>query len=209
MIRVKICGITNHEDAHLAVHLGVDALGFVFAPSPRQVSPEKARSIIETLPLFVGTVGVFVDKPEADLREIAEFCGLTMIQFHGNESPAVCRKFRPKAIKAFRLQDADSLLSIPAYEWQVRAILLDTYQKGLAGGTGKTFPWELAVKAKSSGLPVILSGGLNPSNVEQAIGMVRPYALDVNSGVEERPGKKDPLLMEQLMETIKKIKETA
>jgi len=206
MVKIKICGITNSEDAHLAVDLGVDVLGFVFAPSARQVTPERVRSIIETLPPFVGTVGVFVDTPEADVREIVEFCGLTMIQFHGNESPEFCRRFMPKAIKAFRLKDAESLLSIGAYEGHVRAILLDTYQKGMAGGTGKTFPWELAVKAKTSALPVILSGGLSPSNVGQAVATVRPYAVDVNSGVEERPGKKDPVLLKQLMAAIKEFR---
>jgi phosphoribosylanthranilate isomerase len=209
MVRVKICGITNSEDAQLAVDLGADALGLIFAPSPRQISPERARSIIETLPPFVGTVGVFVDQLEAEIRQIAEFCGLTMIQLHGNESPEFCQSFSPRVIKAFRLKDADSLLSIPAYEGHVRAVLLDTYQKGLAGGTGKTFPWELAVKAKASALPVILSGGLTPSNVEEAILCVRPYAVDVNSGIEERPGRKSPVLMKQLMEAIKKCKETS
>lgn len=205
MVKVKICGITNHEDASLAVELGADILGFVLALSPRQVSPEKVRSIIDTLPPFVMTVGVFVDEEEKTIKDIADFCRLSQIQLHGNESPDFCRRFRPKAIKAFRLQDATSLLPFSAYQGHVQAVLLDTFQKGMAGGTGRTFPWNLAIKAKEFNLPVILSGGLNPLNVEHAVSTVKPYAVDVNSGIEERPGKKDPLLMEQLMRTIKKI----
>ncbi len=204
-VRVKICGITNHEDASLSVELGVDALGFVFAPSPRQVTPEKVRSIIDTLPPFVVTVGVFVNEAEETIRQIAGFCGLHLIQFHGNESPGFCQGFMPDAIKAFRLQDASSLLSIISYQGHVRAVLLDSYQKEIKGGTGKTFPWDLAVKVKGFALPIILSGGLTPSNIEQAILAVRPFAVDVNSGIEKRPGEKDPVLIKQLIETIKKI----
>ena len=205
IVKVKICGITNDEDASLAVKLGVDALGFIFAPSPRQVTPEKARSIIDSLPPFIVSVGVFVDEAEKTIRDIAEFCGLNMIQLHGEESPEFCCGFMPRAIKSFHLKDESSLLPINSYQGSVRAVLLDTYQKGLAGGTGKTFPWDLAIKAKESDIPIILSGGLTPSNIEQAILTVKPYAVDVNSGIEERPGKKDPVLMKQLMENIKNL----
>jgi phosphoribosylanthranilate isomerase len=203
MVKVKICGITNHRDALLAVDMGADILGFVLAPSPRQVSPEKVRSIIETLPPFVSAVGVFVDEDEKTIKDIADFCRLNQVQLHGNESPDFCRRFRPKAIKAFRLQDATSLLSIRAYQGHVQAVLLDTFQKGKAGGTGRIFPWDLAIKAKEFNLPVILSGGLNLVNVQQAVLTVKPYALDVNSGIEEKPGKKDPLLMKQLMGAVR------
>ena len=203
MVKVKICGITNHQDALSAVELGVDILGFILAPSPRQISPEKVRSIIEILPPFVMTVGVFVDEEEKTIKDIADFCRFNQVQLHGKESPDFCRRFRPKAIKAFRVQDEMSLLPIKAYKGHVKAVILDTYQKGMAGGTGRTFPWDLAIKAKAFDLPVFLSGGLNPSNIRQAISTVKPYGVDVNSGIEERPGKKDPLLMKQLMKTIK------
>jgi phosphoribosylanthranilate isomerase len=202
MVKVKICGITNIEDAVLAVDLGFQALGFVFAPSLRQITPEKARSIIEVLPPFVVTVGVFVDEEEQRIRTITDFCGLRMIQFHGNESPTFCGRFRPGAIKSFRLKDASSLLPVGSYQGQVRALHLDTFQEGIPGGTGRTFPWGLAVEAKAFSLPIILSGGLTPSNIQQAILEVRPYAVDVNSGIEHSPGKKDPGLMKQLMENI-------
>jgi phosphoribosylanthranilate isomerase len=207
MVKIKICGITNYDDAQTAAALGADALGFIFAPSPRQVTPQKARSIIETLPPMVGTVGVFVNESEEVIREIAEYCGLSLIQFHGDEPPEFCERFRPRAVKAFRLKDDKGLRAIGNYKGRVRAILLDTYQKGLAGGTGKTFPWELAIKAKEAGLPVILSGGLTPANIEEAIRTVGPYAVDLNSGIEENPGKKSPLLMRQVFEKIKNLKE--
>jgi phosphoribosylanthranilate isomerase len=202
MVKIKICGITNYDDARLAAGLGVDALGFIFAPSPRRITPEAARDIIETLPPMMQTVGVFVNETEKTIREIMDYCGLSLIQLHGDESPEFCRKFRIRAVKAFRLKNEGSLGSIRSYQGQVRAILLDTYQKDLAGGTGKTFPWDLAVKAKEAGLPVILSGGLTPENVEEAIRMVQPYAVDINSGIEEKPGKKSASLMAQLMQTV-------
>ncbi len=206
MVKVKICGITNCEDASLAVESGADILGFVLAPSPRQVSPEKVRSIIDTLPPFVVTVGVFVDEEEKTIKDIADFCRLSQVQLHGNESPDFCQRFRPKAIKAFRLQDDTSLFSLSGYQGHVQAVLLDTFQKGIAGGTGRTFPWSLAVKAKTLNLPVILAGGLNPMNVGRAVQMVKPYAVDVSSGIEERPGKKDPLLMKRFLEAIKEFR---
>ncbi|MBA4395329.1 MAG: hypothetical protein C0407_17395 [Desulfobacca sp.] len=134
---------------------------------------------------------------------MADFCGFQMIQFHGNESPTFCRRFMPGVIKSFRLKDASNLLPIGSYQGQVRAVHVDTFQEGLSGGTGRTFPWDLAVKAKAFSLPIILSGGLTPSNIQQAILEVRPYAVDINSGIEQRPGKKDPGLMKQLMENIK------
>ena len=205
MLRIKICGITNHEDARMAAELGADALGFIFAPSPRQVDPETARRIISSLPPFVQTVGVFVDENAATMKRIVGFCGLNLVQLHGDESPGVCREFMPHTIKAFRLRDESSLSSIKAYCGKVRALLFDTYSEGKSGGTGKTFDWNLAVKGKEWKIPVILSGGLKPSNIERAISTVRPYAVDVNSGVENRPGEKSHILMKRLMETIKRI----
>ena len=204
-MKVKVCGITEHDDAAMAVKLGVDALGFIFAPSPRRITPEMARHIIDTLPPFVKTVGVFVDEDLAVIRQIRSFCGLDMIQLHGNETPQFCRELMPFAIKAIRVNDELSLTMLKPYVGHVRAILLDTYEKGKMGGTGKAFDWSLALKAKGLGMPIVLSGGLNPSNIRKAISTVRPYAVDVNSGIEERPGKKSPLLMKELMETIDRI----
>lgn len=205
MVKVKICGITNLQDASLAVELGVDALGFIFATSPRQVSPENAQSIIDSLPPFVQKVGVFVDGDMRSIQDIKDFCGLDVIQLHGDESPEFCRKLMPDTIKALRLKNASSLIPIRLYQGNVRALLLDTYREGLKGGTGKPFEWTLALKAREFGIPLILSGGLGPSNIARAILTVRPYAIDVNSSIERRPGRKDPELMRQLMDKVKNM----
>jgi len=205
MIRVKICGITNLDDALLAAEMGADALGFIFAESPRQITPINAKAIIHILPPLIKTIGVFVNEEPVRIKEIKSFCGLDLIQLHGKESPKTCRDLMPLAIKAFRIKNEWDIRSIKRYQGVVRAILLDTFQKGKAGGTGKTFDWSLAVKAKETGLPIILSGGLGPENIQEAISTVKPYAVDVNSGIEKRPGKKDPVLMKNLMKKIKKI----
>ena len=202
MVRVKICGITRSEDASLAVELGADALGFIFAPSPRRVSPEKARRIIASLPPFVKTVGVFVNEDRERIRDTMDFCGLDMAQLHGDESPEICRKLMPRVIKAFRVKEEADFSAVSRYEGQVRALLLDTYVKGTKGGTGKTFDWTLAARAGQFGMPVILSGGLKPENIRHAVFRAKPHAVDVNSGVEAEPGKKDLNLMRHLMETI-------
>jgi len=203
---VKICGITNFEDASLAVELGAGALGFVFAPSPRQITPQKARDIVKTIPPFVNTVGVFVDEKPATIRETLHYCGLDLVQLHGNESPDLCDQLMPHTIKALRIKDEASLETGRLYRGKVRALLLDTYSKEKAGGTGKTFDWQLALKIKKLGISVILAGGLGPSNIHQAIRTVKPYAVDINSGVEERPGKKNVVLMKALMEKVRRSK---
>jgi phosphoribosylanthranilate isomerase len=205
MTRVKVCGITSLEDAHVAVQLGVDALGFIFAPSPRRLSPERAREIICAIPPFVKTVGVFVNERPRRVRRIMEFCGLDLIQFHGEESPEVCKGFMPRAVKALRVRDPSVLTAIGSYGESVRAVLLDAFSDDRRGGTGRTFDWEIALRAKGLGIPLILSGGLNPANIEAAVSKTRPFAVDVNSGVEQGPGKKDPLLLAELM---KRIRET-
>jgi len=205
MVRVKICGITNYQDASNAVTLGVDAIGFIFAPSPRKITPEKARDIICAIPPFVKTVGVFVNEDPATIRQIIQFCGLDLVQLHGDELPDLCHELMPYTIKAFRPKDEKDLSAIRHYVERIRALLFDTYSEEKRGGTGKTFDWNLAIKGKELGVPVILAGGLTPSNIETAISTVRPFAVDVNSGVEERPGKKSPALMKRLMETIKGI----
>jgi len=203
MVRVKICGITNEEDALAAVRLGADALGFIFAPSPRQVSPESARRIIDLLPPFVQIVGVFVDETLDNIRRMIDRCGLDLFQLQGDEPPGFCRELMPRTIKSFRIRDASSLASMGRYRGAVKALHLDTFRKGTKGGTGETFNWELAVAAGRLGMPVILAGGLGPSNIEEAMEQVAPFALDVNSGIEERPGKKNLALMEELMKKVK------
>ena len=198
-VNVKICGITNLTDACTAVRLGADALGFIFAPSPRRIAPQTAREIIRAVPPFVKTVGVFVNEAPASIRKVINDCGLDLVQLHGDESPALCDELMPYTIKALRIKDESSLQTGQAYQGKVRALLLDTYSKEKAGGTGKTFDWELALKIKKQGTPIIISGGLAPSNIVAAIHTVRPYAVDVNSGTEEYPGKKNHILIKALM----------
>jgi phosphoribosylanthranilate isomerase len=198
-VKVKICGITNLEDASIAVELGANALGFIFAPSPRQITPQKTRAIIRAIPPFVKTVGVFVNEAPATIRDVMQHCGLDLVQLHGDESPGLCDKLMPCTIKALRIKDESSLQTGRAYQGKVRALLLDTYSKERAGGTGKTFDWNIAIKIKKMGIPIILSGGLGPSNIDLAIHTVRPYAVDVNSAVEKCPGKKSPILIKALM----------
>ena len=198
-VKVKICGITNLADASTAVRLGADALGFIFAPSPRRIAPQTAREIIRAVPPFVKTVGVFVNEAPATIREVMQHCGLDLVQLHGDESPALCEELMPCTIKALRIKDESSLQTSQPYHGKVRALLLDTYSKEKAGGTGKTFDWNLAIKIKKMGIPIILSGGIGPSNIDLAIHTVRPYAVDVNSGVEKCPGKKSHILIKALM----------
>ena len=204
-VKVKICGITDYEDASIAVELGAAALGFIFAHSPRQVTPQKARDIISAIPPFAKTVGIFVNQDPIEINKIMRFCGLDLVQLHGDESPDFCDELMPHTIKALRIKDKASLRTARAYRDKVRALLLDTYSKDKAGGTGETFDWQLAIKIKKLGVPIILAGGLGPSNINDAISIVRPYAVDVNSGVEERPGKKSHSLIKDLMEKVKRI----
>jgi len=205
MIKIKICGITNTEDALWAINLKVDALGFIFADSPRRVEPEIVQGIIELLPPFISSVGVFVNEDRKKVEEIAESCGLTTLQFHGEESPSYCEEFKQKVVKAFRIKDKSVLKKIPQYQDKIDAYLLDTYSPFAYGGTGKTFDWRIAKEIKEFGLPIILSGGLNPENIREAISEVEPYGIDVSSGVEERPGKKN---LEKLINFVRIVRET-
>jgi len=186
-VRVKIEGITCLEDALAAVDAGADALGFVFAPSPRRIEPAAAAAIIRRLPPFVTTVGLVVDQ---DVDPILGACPLDTIQFHGSEPPEVVEACRVRAIKAFRLRDSGDLTALDRYPG-VTAHLLDAYVPGLAGGTGTTFPWELAVQARAPGRRIIVAGGLTPENVAECVSRTRPYAVDVSTGVESSPGRKD------------------
>jgi phosphoribosylanthranilate isomerase len=190
MVKVKICGITRWEDAQAAVAAGADALGFVFARnSPRFIPREAAAAIIRRLPPFIATVGVFVDMPLEELLDHIACCGLDTAQLHGGESPDFCGRIAVKTIKAFRIQDETSLVPLPRFE--TSAWLLDSYVPGQLGGTGATFRWPLAVQAVAMGRPVILAGGLTPENIAEAVKSVRPYGVDVSSGVESAPGRKD------------------
>ncbi len=183
-MRIKICGITNLEDAKAAVHFGADALGFVFAESPRRISPEKARQITNQLPPFVAKVGVFVNAPMTHLRRVRDYCGLDAVQLHGEEGADYIKSLGPSVIKALRLNGK------PLGELPNAALLLDAYDPKLRGGTGKQCDWQRAQEIARDRL-VILAGGLGPGNVVQAINQVKPYAVDVSSGVEREPGRKD------------------
>jgi len=204
-VRVKICGITNLDDALMAVDAGADALGFMFyEASPRNVSAKLATEIIRQLPPFVAKVGVFVDASEAAVREAAAECGLDTLQFHGAETPEYCRKFAPlKVCKAFRVQGVESLEALPAF--RTDAWLLDSHVVGKPGGTGAKFNWNLAVEVTKLGRPVILAGGLTPENVAEAVAKVRPHAVDVSSGVESSPGKKDRIKITQFIANAKSV----
>lgn len=205
MVRVKICGITCLEDALSAAGAGADALGFVFwEKSPRHVEPEAASRIIRSLPPFVLTVGVFVNASFDAIKSIIDGTGIDRVQLHGDESPSLCRSVSEstgkKVIKAFRIRERADIDRLDGYN--VDAHLLDAYREGTPGGTGETFDWDLAVEAKKE-RRIILSGGLTPENVSRAIELVRPYAVDVSSGVESRPGKKDPDKIKRFMEEIR------
>ena len=201
-MRVKICGITQLEDALAAVDYGADAVGFVLYPqSPRFIEPHRVQEIISQLPPYITTVGLFVDAEVTEVQRVVEVCGIDLIQFQGNETPDYCRWFSQRAIKAIHMKDQESLSILP--QFQVRAYLLDTYQEGEFGGTGIRFDWDLAVKAKPFGR-IILAGGLTPENVQEAVEKVKPYAVDVSSGVERGvKGKKDHEKIKKFIEAAK------
>ena len=198
-VRVKICGLTRLEDALRAVELGADALGFVLAESPRRVTPEEAKAIIDHIPPWVSCVGVFVDEDIRTVRDVQRYCSFDYLQFHGHEEPGYCRQFRRRAIKAFRIRRPDDLALLAEYPGS--AFLLDTFSEGQMGGTGKTFDWRLARIARQYGR-IILSGGLRPDNVSQAIQKVRPYAVDASSGLETSPGRKDYGKLSSFFESV-------
>jgi len=187
---VKICGITNVPDALAAADAGADALGFVFyEPSPRSIAVATAAAISRALPPALVRVGVFVNAAEETVVTAIRECGLSLLQFHGDEPPDYCLQFGVMSLKAFRVRDRDSLRALPAY--RTDAWLLDAFTPAQPGGTGATFNWDLAVEARALGRPIFLAGGLTPGNVADAVRRVRPYGVDVSSGVESAPGKKD------------------
>ena len=192
-MRIKICGITNSRDARRAIECGADLLGFNFYPgSPRYVTPAKARRMVQRLPKNVSAVGVFVNEPEEKVLAIARRVGLKYLQLHGDESPAeVARLAREvPVIKALRMKKPFRTAQVARYV-RASALLLDGYDRRRRGGTGKTFDWKIA-RRLSSRSRIFIAGGLAPENVAEAVRIARPYAVDVSSGVETRPGKKDP-----------------
>ncbi len=201
MTKVKICGIKTLSDAKFAVDYGADAIGFVFAESIRNVSKETARAIVRKLPPFVTTVGLFVNDTAENIEAICRFCGLDTIQLHGNERPSLLNRLKAfKTIKAFRIQNEKDI--IPIRKYKPDAILLDGYSENKMGGTGTSFDWKIVKKLKTS-IPVIVAGGLTHLNVSQAIRIVNPYAVDVSSGVESGPGKKDRKLIKKFIDAVK------
>ena len=199
---IKFCGITNIEDALYAAELNAWAVGFVFAKSPRKVPEDTVKKIVGKLPPYVSRVGVFVNEDVKNIERIAKSCKLDMAQLHGDESPEFCNEVKKftKVIKAFRIKDEDGLKILKDYD--VTLYLLDTYHSHLRGGIGKTFNWDLAVKAREFGKDIILAGGLSPENIVQAVEKVKPYAVDISTGVEKSPGKKDKKKMKEIISKI-------
>ncbi len=189
-VKVKICGLTRPEDAQAAAVAGADLVGFMFyAPSPRCVSFAQAAALNRVLPAHIVRVGVFVN-PVADIvTQAIAACGLTMLQFHGDEPPEFCAQFGLLTLKAFRIRDAASLAALPSHP--ADAWLLDAWSPAAPGGTGERFNWDLAVAARKLGRPIFLAGGLTPENVAGAVRQVQPFGVDVSSGVESAPGVKD------------------
>lgn len=202
MTKVKICGITSLEDAVMAVEAGADALGFVFfEKSPRYIGPEAAAGIIARIPPLVQVVGLFVNAELGFVNRTADSCGLDIVQLHGDESPAYCKLVRRRVMKAFRVRGPESLA--PMADYRVSAYLLDAYSPNAYGGTGARFDWDCALAAKDRG-PIVLAGGLDPDNVASAVAKVAPYAVDVSSGVESAPGRKDPEKVRRFIQEAKK-----
>ena len=188
--KIKICGITNLADALAAVEAGADALGLNFyEKSPRHVSIKTATEISKQLPPFVMRAGVFVNADEDLITRAIGECSLSLLQFHGDEPPEFCTQFGLMSMKAFRIRDEKSLEELPKFHTD--AYLLDAYSPEARGGTGEKFNWDLAVEAQKFGKPIFLAGGLTPENVPDAVRKVKPFGVDVSSGVESSPGKKD------------------
>jgi phosphoribosylanthranilate isomerase len=201
-VKVKICGLTNAEDALAALAAGADLLGFVlWEKSPRYVTIETAREIARQLPASTTRVGVFVDATVEQVMFSLRICDFFALQFHGQESPAYCQQFGVMTIKAFRLRDAASLPAMSGYDTD--AFLLDSMVEGQPGGTGETFDWSLAAEAKKFNKPIFLAGGLTQQNVAAAVRAVQPFGVDVSSGVEASPGKKDHQKMRDFIAAVR------
>ena len=200
MTRIKICGITNSEDARAAIQAGADALGFNFyEPSPRYLTPETCADIVSKMPPFVSPIGIFVNESVERVNAIASSCELSAVQLHGDESPEYCEKVDGKIIKAIRVRDDSWQQDME--EYPVAAVLLDTYTPDKYGGTGTTFDWNLIGTSASR---IILSGGLDPQNVSPAVQSIRPFGVDTSSGVERQPGLKDHEKIRQFVTAVRR-----
>ncbi|OGE23065.1 MAG: hypothetical protein A3J42_07235 [Candidatus Dadabacteria bacterium RIFCSPHIGHO2_12_FULL_53_21] len=201
MVRVKVCGITNAVDALQAVELGADALGFIFYKgSKRYIDPRDAHRIISSLPPFISSVGVFVNQTVPEIKGAVETSGVDRVQLHGDETPEFCAMLPYKLIKAVRVKDTVNSDQVELYP--VRAILFDKHTDEMYGGTGTSFDWGV-LKGINISKKVILSGGLTPENVSRAIEIVKPYGVDVSTGVEDSPGKKNHMKMRKFIEAVK------
>lgn len=191
-----MCGLTQDEDVEAGINAGLDALGFIFyEKSPRNVTPDYVRSVVARMGPFTSSVGVFVDREREEVEEIVEYCGLTHAQLHGSEDPKYCERVERfvspcRVVKAFRVSEKSVKEDFAPYADVIHGYLLDTYSKGVAGGTGQRFDWSIIERLELQ-RPMVLAGGLDPDNVEEALQQVRPFGLDVNSGVEIEPGIKD------------------
>jgi phosphoribosylanthranilate isomerase len=200
--KVKICGLTSVVDALAAAEAGADMIGLMFyAGSPRHITVAQAVEIARALPPFVLKVGVFVNPEEEQVLEAIAACGLNLLQFHGDEPSEFCTQFGLMSMKALRVQNSDSLTALENYATD--AFLLDAYSKSGLGGTGEKFNWDLAVAAQKFGKPIFLAGGLKPENVADAVRQVQPFAVDVSSGVESAPGKKDAAKVRAFIQAVR------
>lgn len=198
--RVKVCGITRRQDAEIAIEMGADAIGLVFyEPSPRAVTIAQSKSIIEQLPPFVSVVALFVNAEASFVEQCIEQLPINLLQFHGDESAEFCQQFSLPYYKAIRMRDNVDLRAVCAEYATANALLVDSFQEGVPGGTGKTFDWSLV---QSIPKPIILAGGLTAENVKTAIAQVKPYAVDVSGGVEEQKGIKDPEKIHAFMQEV-------
>jgi phosphoribosylanthranilate isomerase len=200
--KVKICGITSVADGLAAAEAGADMIGLMFYDrSPRHVSFARAAEISRALSPFIVKVGVFVNPAEDTVMRAIGDCGVSLLQFHGEEPPEFCTQFGVMSMKAFRVRDAESLLALPNYATD--AYLLDAYSPNAHGGTGAKFNWDLAIAAKKHDKPIFLAGGLTPENVAEAVRQVQPFGVDVSSGVESAPGQKDPAKVRAFIQAAK------
>ena len=200
--RIKICGLTREEDIAVAIDAGVDALGFVFAPlSSRKLDVDKAKLLVEKVPAFVDRVGLFQDQEAENVASILDQVPLTLLQFHGNEPVSFCNQFGMPYIKAVRMAEEDALVHVESEFDDAAGLLLDSHQAGKAGGTGKVFDWS---RIRQSKMPLIIAGGLDPSNVFEVVRRFEPWAVDVSSGVEAAPGLKDESLVRDFVAEVER-----
>ena len=205
-MKLKICGITNKKDAEDAVNLGVDALGFIcYSKSPRYITEENLHEIIGSIPPFVTSVGVFVNEAPEVINEFIKNYKLDVVQLHGEESPEDCMKINTRVIKAIHVDTMDDIQYVGKYNGTVSGILLDTKVDGTYGGTGKSFDWGVALAAKDFGMPIILSGGISIDNLNKAVQLVKPEAIDLCSSVEQSPGLKDYEKMKDFITLFKTL----